>query len=335
MERMPLPADEPKEVIIKGEEETDPNYGCNPWKRKNLATHIKYGIVNLDKPSGPTSHEVATWVKKILKIEKSGHGGTLDPKVTGVLPIGLGKATRVISEISRAGKEYVSAVKFHKTIKLNQLRWVLNKFTNEIYQRPPLKSAVARRLRIRRIYYIDLLDFIEEDGMVLIRVGCESGTYIRKLCYDMGELLMTGAHMAELRRTRAGKFRENETLVTLQDLNDAYYVYEKEQDDKYLRRIVLPMETAISHMDQITIRDTAVDAICHGADLAANGVLKLHSTIEKGKQVAIVTQKGELVAFGKALQGSRKIAALSSGLVVKTNRVLMPRKTYPYFKSES
>jgi len=331
MERQPFPADEKKTMIIKAEEETDPNYGSKPEDRAPLINYINHGIINLDKPIGPTSHEVVSWVKKILNIPKAGHSGTLDPNVSGVLPIGLGKATKVMRVLLTAGKEYVSIIKFHDNIDLNKIKWAMHIFTTEIYQRPPLKSSVARVLRKRRIYYIDILDTNLDDKLILFKVGCESGTYIRKLCYDIGEVLLVGAHMAELRRTRVGKFDEK-NLITLQDLNDAIYIYREEANEKYLRKIIQPYELAVMHMKKIIIRDTAIDSICHGADLGANGVLSLDASIEKGDLVAIMSQKNELVALAQVFHGSRKIASLKSGLIAKTKRVFMERNTYPYFK---
>ncbi|MCP4762284.1 MAG: RNA-guided pseudouridylation complex pseudouridine synthase subunit Cbf5 [archaeon] len=330
MERLPLPADGKKELIIKAEEETDLNFGVIPKERTPLSNYMNYGIINLDKPSGPTSHEVVTWVKKLLEVNKTGHGGTLDPKVTGVLPTAIGEAAKVVQALLSAGKEYTCVVEFHREVKLAQIRSLFNLFTTEIWQRPPVISAVSRVLRKRRIYYLDLFEI--NNRTVLFKVGCQAGTYIRKLCHDFGEVLLCGAHMAELRRTRAGLFTEDDTLYTLQDINDAYYIYKEEGDESYIRQIIQPMEKAVEHIDKIFIRDTAVDSICHGADLAVNGVLSLNAGIEKGDLIAIMTQKGELICLAKALQSARKIASIKSGLVAKTKRVLMPRKTYPYFK---
>lgn len=177
---------------------------------------------------------------------------------------------------------------------------------------------------------MDLLEFT--DNYALFRVGCQAGTYIRKLCHDFGEILFCGANMVELRRTRSGLFQEDETLVTLQNIHDAVHFYKEEGEEKYLRKFILPMEKAVEHMDKIIIRDTAVDAICHGADLGINGVLSFHGGIEKSDKVAIMTQKGELVAFSLALQSARKMISLRSGLVAKTKQVFMTRKLYPYWK---
>ncbi len=206
----------------------------------------------------------------------------------------------------------------------------LNLFTGELFQRPPIKSSVARKLRKRTIYYIELLEI--RDQHVLFRVGCEAGTYIRKLCYDLGEALLTGAHMDELRRTRTGIFKEDETLCTLQDVKDAYTIFQEEKDERYLRKLILPMEKAVAHWKKIYIRDSAVDAIAHGADLAIAGVCIIEKDIVENTDVVLMTLKGELVAFGRALMSTAKIMKSNHGLCVKTTRVFMDRGIYPNWK---
>ena len=331
MEQQILPADKRKDWIIKAEEETDFKYGCVPEERIPLSNYMNYGIVNLDKPSGPTSHEVVTWVKKILHLDKTGHGGTLDPKVTGVLPVALGQATKITSALLTAGKEYICVIKFHNDVEPEKVKALLYSFTTDIWQRPPIKSAVARILRKRRIYYSDIIE--TQGRYTLFRVGCQAGTYIRKLCFDLGEVAFCGANMAELRRSRAGQFKED-SLVTLQDLHDAFHISTEEGDDSYLYKLIHPMEKAVEHMKQIIVRDSAVDALCHGANLAANGILKLHSDISKGDKVALMTQKGEFIAFGLTFKSAIKIAKLKSGFVSKVERVAMARKTYPHWKTK-
>ncbi|MCF2139168.1 MAG: RNA-guided pseudouridylation complex pseudouridine synthase subunit Cbf5 [Candidatus Lokiarchaeota archaeon] len=315
----------PHVYVIKAEEATDPQYGFEPDNRP-IEHHVNMGIVNLDKPQGPTSHEVASWVKKLFDLSKTGHGGTLDPQVTGVLPIALGRATKVIRALLTAGKEYICVMYLHEEVPKEKIEAVLNLYTTSLYQRPPLKSSVARRLRIRKIYYTHLLEV--KDKFVLFRVGCEAGTYIRKLCFDIGETLLCGAHMVELRRTRTGDFRED-TLCTLQDLHDALTIYREEKDERYLRALITPMEKAVKHWKKIFIRDSAVDAIAHGASLAIAGVLYLEKTIEKGDQVAIMTQKGELVAFAISLMTTHQILKSNHGICAKTQKVFMPRGWYP------
>ena len=209
------------DYLIKSKSKTNPDYGCNPYERP-IEEHISKGVINLDKPSGPSSHEVDSWVKRILHVNKTGHGGTLDPKVTGVLPIGIDSATRVSQLLLPAGKEYVCLMTMHKEMPEDQIYEIFDQFTGKIYQTPPVKSAVKRELRVRTIYYATIYEIKGKD--VLFRIGCEAGTYIRTFCHDIGEALGCGAHMAELRRTRAGPFNErNDDLVNLHDLTDAYH----------------------------------------------------------------------------------------------------------------
>jgi len=224
-------------------------------------------------------------------------------------------------------KEYVMVVQLHQPVSENKLREVFSKFVGEIYQRPPLRSSVKRTIRIRRIHYIDLIEY--NGKYALVRVRCQAGTYMRKLAHDIGLILGVGAHMRELRRTRTGPFKEDETLVKMQDLSEAIYMWREEGDERYLRRIILPVEVAVSHLPKIVIRDTAVDAIAHGASLAVPGITRLTNNIVKGSLVAILTLKGELVALGEALYGADQIASMNKGIVVKIKRVYIEPGIYP------
>mgnify|MGYP001298872654 FL=1 len=289
--------------------------------------HIRLGCINLDKPPGPTSHEVVAWVKRILEIESAGHSGTLDPKVTGILPTMLGDSTRVVETLLSAGKEYVCLMRPHATLPRKSVLEVCSEFSGVIYQRPPLKSSVKRALRTREIYYLEVLEI--EGPSVLFRVGCEAGTYIRKLCHDIGLALGSGAHMEELRRTKSGPFREDETLVTLHDLKDAKEVWRETGNEVPLRRAIQPVEAALRHMPALVVSDGAVDAICHGAPLAAPGLLSLESGIEVGEKVVIYTLKGEAVAVAQAAMKSEDMMKSATGIVAKTSRVVMAPGTYP------
>jgi H/ACA ribonucleoprotein complex subunit 4 len=320
-----LPSDIRQRMLVKASDTTDPNHGCKPEER-SIKDLLRLGVVNLDKPRGPTSHEVVSWVKRILELEKAGHGGTLDPAVSGVLPVALGDATKVIQALLPAGKEYVCVMRLHGDVGAARLQEVLREFTGEIYQRPPVRAAVRRKLRIRRVYYVELLE--RESRSVLLRVGCEAGTYMRKFCHDLGEAVACGAHMQELRRTRTGPFSE-ETAVRLQDLADAYAVWKESGEEKPLRNVLLPVEFAARHLPKVVVRDGAVDALCNGASLAAPGVLELSSGISAGELVAVFTQKGELVELAKALMSSDQILEASHGIVAKPERVVMRPGTYP------
>ncbi|MEM1578883.1 MAG: RNA-guided pseudouridylation complex pseudouridine synthase subunit Cbf5 [Archaeoglobaceae archaeon] len=305
--------------------ETNEDYGCPPAKR-SVEEHIKKGFVCIDKPMGPSSHEVVVWVRKILEVNKTGHAGTLDPRVTGVLPVFIETATKLVKFLQESGKEYVCLMRLHSELNEEKIRKVFQMFTGRIYQKPPLKSAVKKQLRIREIYSMKILEI---DGRnVLFKVSTESGTYIRKLCKDMGEILGVGAHMQELRRTRTGNFSEND-CHTLQELLDAYIFWKEEGEEKFIREIIKPMELAVTDIPKIVIKDTAVDAISHGANLSIKGVAFVEKNVRSGQIVAILTAKGELVALGRALVSAEQMLEMKKGLVVDVERVLMERGVYP------
>jgi H/ACA ribonucleoprotein complex subunit 4 len=321
-----LPSDKDRSEIAKRKAKSDPAFGCPP-KNRSLEMHLRLGAINLDKPSGPTSHEVVAWVKNILHVEKAGHSGTLDPKVTGILPVLLCDATRVMDTLLLAGKEYICLMHVHKTMPRARILEVCKEFEGPIYQKPPLKSSVVKQLRIRTIYYLDVLEIEEQHA--LMQVGCEAGTYMRKLCYDIGLALGTGANMEELRRSKAGPFRENNTLVTLHQLKDAYEIWRETGKEEELRRVIQPVESALTHLPRLVISDNAVDAICHGAPLAAPGLISLETDIDQGDDVAVFTLKGEAIALAKAQMKSAEMLASQRGIVAKTERVIMEPGTYP------
>ena len=327
MSRTVPPWETKRETLVKAKGATDPKHGYTPSERP-ATEYIRYGVINLDKPAGPTSHEVAAWTKKIMQLKRIGHGGTLDPKVTGVLPVTLEDSTKIVQALLHSGKEYVCVMKLHGDTQETRVKHILDQFQDEIYQRPPLRSSVKRQLRTRRIYYID---FFEINGRnVLFKVGCEGGTYIRKLCYDIGEILGVGAHMQELRRTRAGPFsEESSSRVTLHDVAYWFSEWKEQNDDEILHKIVQPMETALALTPKIVVRDSAVDALCHGASLTAPGILSAETGIQKNSMVAVLTLKGEAIALAKALIPTDEIINLKRGTVATLQRVVMPRGTYP------
>ena len=326
MPRLTPPWEVKRSRLVKAEEETDSRYGSKTTER-SIEDHVKFGIINLDKPAGPSSHEVTAWVKRLLALEHAGHGGTLDPKVTGILPVALAEATKTVQAVLVSGKEYVCVMRLHGATLEDKVRSVLDEFVGTIYQRPPVRSSVKRQIRTRKIYYLDFLEIIDRN--VLFQVGCEAGTYIRKLCYDIGEVLGVGAHMQELRRTRAGPFTEQESMVTLHDIAYLQSQWQETKDESTIRKFVQPMEKALELLPKIYVRDSAVDAICHGANLAAPGVLSLETDIKPSDVVAVLTQKGEGIALSKALMSTEDIMKIDHGLVAKTLRVLMSRGVYP------
>ncbi|MFC1742333.1 RNA-guided pseudouridylation complex pseudouridine synthase subunit Cbf5 [Nanoarchaeota archaeon] len=314
-----------RKILIKRASETSEKYGCDPSKRSTEEL-LDLGIINIDKPKGPTSHQVSAYVQKILGVKKGGHSGTLDPKVTGVLPTAVGKGTRVVQALLVAGKEYVCVMHLHKEVEEKKVRDVMTDFVGKITQLPPIKSAVKRQVRSRKVYYIDILDILGQDVMFV--VGCQAGTYIRKLCHDIGQSLKCGAHMAELRRSKAGPFKED-TLVTLHDLTDAFWHYKNEGNEKYIRHVIQPVENGVAHLGKAWVMDSTVDTLCHGADLCVPGIAKIHSEIEEGAPIAIMTLKEELVALGEAKMTSKEMMKQNKGIAVKTRKVFMEPATYP------
>jgi H/ACA ribonucleoprotein complex subunit 4 len=304
---------------------TNDEYGTY-YDKRSVEQLFNYGLIILDKPPGPTSHEVVAWCKRILKLSKIGHSGTLDPQVSGVLPLGLGEATKALGVLLLGPKEYYALGRLHAQPSQEKLDDVLKQFTGEIFQKPPQRSSVLRRTRTRKIYEMELLE--QKERLLLIRVLCEAGTYIRKLLYDIGEILGPGASMIELRRSRVDQFNES-NLVTMHELVDAFAVWEEKKDDSKLLKIIQPIEHALSEIKAVIIRDSAVDAMCHGAQLAIPGILAITPNLKKGDLVAIYTQKGEAVALAEALMSDLEIEDSVKGYAFETKRIIMQPNTYP------
>jgi len=322
-----------EQMVSVTEEATDPSHGCEPEKRP-IASYLNYGLIPLDKTRGPTSHEVVAWVRKLMGVERAGHSGTLDPGVSGVLPIGLGKATKALSLLLIFPKEYVAVMRIHSSVPRERVDRVIGEFTAEIFQKPPQRSSVKREVRSRTIYELEVLE--QNGNLFLIRCLCQSGTYIRKLIYDIGEVLSVGATMVELRRTRVGPITERPErdgdvggLVTLHDLNDAVYRLKNEGDESRIRALVRPVEACISGIKRVVIKDAAVDAICHGAMLAVPGVVSLSPGIRKGETVVLLSGKGELVAIAEAGMATEEVVTSKKGIAFPVKRVIMESGTYP------
>jgi len=316
----------PLDEIILVEEATDESHGTYPEKR-SIPQLLQYGIILLDKPPGPTSHEVVAWTKRILQAEKAGHSGTLDPPATGLLPIGLGEATKALSVLLLGAKEYIALARLHGDEDEKKVQSVLEEFQAEIYQRPPQRSSVRRQTRTRHIYQLKLLE--RKGRLLLLDILCEAGTYVRKLIYDVGEVLACGASMVELRRVKVSHFSEQDGFVRLHDLLAAAQEWRRRGSESTLRSLIRPVEAVTSHLKQITIRDSAVDAVCHGAQLAVPGILRLSPKIQKGDMVAIYSAKKELVALAESVMSTEEIVESDRGIVALTKRVIMKAGTYP------
>lgn len=301
-EKLPFETQELPNVLVKIHNAVG-KFGQRPEER-DIDTKIQWGFINIDKPSGPTSHNVSAYIKQIFTIHKAGHSGTLDPMVTGCLPIALGQTTRLNELLLTAGKEYICVMHLHDEQSKEKIQAALKKFTGTIQQQVPRKAAVKRQVRPRTIYYNHLLDIKDKD--VLFKVGCQAGTYIRVLCHDIGQELGCGAHMKELRRTKAGPFQE-ETLITINDVHDAYFGYKealkanneelKQKTQALLHKYILPPEYALQHIKKIWITDENIQPAMNGRGILSRNIIKLHDDIEAGQKVALMTAKDEVLGI--------------------------------------
>ncbi len=294
-------------------------------EERTLAERLRFGVVNVDKPQGPSSHQVTAWVRGILGIQKAGHGGTLDPRVTGVLPVATSDAVRALDALHQGSKQYVGVMRLHGEVPKRKLEATLARFVGEILQTPPVRSAVKRESRTRTIYELEMLERRSRD--ILLRVRCQAGTYIRTLCVDIGDALGVGAHLQDLRRTHVGSFTEDDA-VPLHALRDAYVAWREDEDAEPLTQVLLPGERLLDHLPKVLVKDTAVDSLCHGADLAVPGVLGSQE-FQKGDWLALMTSKGEGIALAAAAQSSDEVLRADSGLAAQVFRVLMEPGTYP------
>ncbi len=315
-----------EEMVAISEEPTDPAHGWRPAERP-VAELLKYGLIPLDKTTGPTSHEEVSWVRRLTGADKAGHSGTLDPGVSGMLPIGLGRATKALGLLLLFPKEYVGVMRIHSSVPREQVDRVIAEFTDEIYQRPPQRSSVKRETRTRRIYELEVLE--QKGNLFLLRCVCQAGTYIRKLFYDMGEVLAVGATMVELRRTKVGPLDEAKGIVTLHELDIALQKWKDSGDESELRRVVWPIESCLDGIKKVVVKDSAVDAVCHGAMLAIPGVISLSKGIAKGETVVLLTAKGELIGIAEASMTTEEVQAQPKGIAFPVRRVIMDQGSYP------
>ena len=314
------------ENLVKiNEDITNSEYGVY-YDKRSIESLLEYGLILIDKPPGPTSHEVVAWTKRILALPKIGHSGTLDPQVSGVLPLGLGEGTKALGVLLLGPKEYHALGRLHSLPPKEKLEQTLDLFRGEIFQKPPQRSAVLRQTRTRTIYELELLE--QKERLILLRVLCEAGTYIRKLYYDMGEILGPGGSMIELRRSRVHQFSED-NLVTMHQLADAFATWKETGNSNKLTEMILPIEHALSEIKSVVIRDSAIDSLCHGAQLAIPGILEISPGLNQGDLVGVYSQKGEVVALAESLLSETEIKDSTKGYAFKTKRIIMKPNTYP------
>ncbi|OLS13694.1 MAG: H/ACA RNA-protein complex component Cbf5p [Promethearchaeota archaeon CR_4] len=324
--------DDTKDLIVKTYAETNPNFGCTPDHRP-LEQRFDAGLIILDKPAGPTSHEVARRVKTLFQgtsVIKVGHGGTLDPNATGVPPLALNQATLLQDIILSGRKEYIGTIHLHALVPASIVKQTLKKFQGQIHQRPPSRSAVKRVLRVREIDFITVLEIEEKD--VRFKVGCEAGTYIRTLAVAMGEALGCGAHLTALRRTRSGCFSEEQGIATIESLGESLLKWRDNGDPSSLTAIIQPIESIFTQFKKVIVKDEAIYYICGGNPVQAGDIAKLERTIRRGDQVGIFSLKGEIIARGTCLGDAARMIKAIGGDLVKTGKVYMYSDIYPKFQ---
>ncbi|MEY7849742.1 RNA-guided pseudouridylation complex pseudouridine synthase subunit Cbf5 [Natrarchaeobius sp. A-rgal3] len=287
---------------------------------------LTFGVVNLDKPPGPSSHQVSGWIRDAVDdrlstleetatIDRAAHAGTLDPKVTGCLPVMLGDATRLAQVFLEGKKEYVAVLECHGRVP-SDAESIVAEFEGPIYQKPPRKSAVSRRLRVRTIHDLEIVE--RERRRLLLRIRCESGTYVRKLCHDLGLGLGTGAHMGDLRRTMTAPFDDTD-LHTATEFIDALAFWLEDDDPTQLYDVVDPAERILEDLPRITIAESAAREVANGAPVYAPGVLEVGADARVADLVACYTPNGAAVCLGEFV-GDRDA---NSGVIVDLERVLV------------
>lgn len=285
------------------------------------------GLVLIDKPVGPTSGTVSLWVRAVLDA-KTAHCGTLDPNVSGVLPVLVGKGIKLQEFLQQHDKEYICLMSLEKAVPEATIRGALSEFEGKIFQRPPEMASVAKNVRIRSIYHIELLEI--EGRHVLFSVLCEHGTYIRKLVEDLGHVLGQKPEMKELRRVRVNGFVESE-CHTLTQLKDAAELYNA-GDGEPLSKILLPLEEAVRSLPKVYVKEPAVGALCSGADLMAPGFASAEGHIDVKSTVALMTEKKELIGIGIALMAKPEMEKAKRGPIVDLKKVVMEKGIYPWKK---
>ncbi|MBU4069516.1 MAG: RNA-guided pseudouridylation complex pseudouridine synthase subunit Cbf5 [Nanoarchaeota archaeon] len=272
-------------------------------QNKTIKELLEFGIINIDKSSGPTSFSVSEFVQKELGLRKTSHFGTLDPKVTGVLPVALNRACKLTGYFLGEDKEYIGIMRIHENIALNELKKAIKeKFTGKIMQMPPVRSNVKRQNRQREIKKFKILEKDEQN--ILFQVECEGGTYIRKLISDLGDYLKIGAHMLELRRIRAGIFEEEE-IVNLYDFKKAVEEYKK-GNEILLKKIIIPGDIIFELHSPVEIQKHNLRQIFTGKPIHQDD-LKSKSSKKQGEIISVfcenkfigmykVINKGDLFA---------------------------------------
>ena len=310
-------------IILEKNAKTSPDHGTIPSER-TIDQLLESCFILLDKSPGPSSHQVSAWARDMMGLEKLGHGGTLDPFASGLLPLLSGKAMRLTGKILTHDKSYLALFKFGKELERSQIEDKMAMLTGKVYNVPPEISAVRVQVRTRKISKFDILDF---DGTSLLtHIECEAGTYVRTMARDLGLLLDTPVELKELRRPKSGEFSLSQS-ITMQQLADAYWLWKEKGEEDAMLRILHPIEDMLSDLPRVVVKDGAAAALSHGAPLLRPGVVSIDEDLNVGSEVLLVTMKGEAVAIAKMSQNSKVIPDMNQGEVDKPNCVLMKEDT--------
>ncbi len=298
------------------------NYGKSVGER-TLEEKMRKGVFVLDKPCGPSSHEAAAFVRKILGLKKAGHSGTLDANVSGILPVFLEEATKAVRYFLGERKKYVCIMRLNERKSAKEIEEAFSHFKGKIYQKPPLASAVVKKLRVREVFGLKTLEVDGKD--VLFECDVEGGFYVRKLCSDVGEVLGCGGEMFELRRAYAAGFTEAQSH-SIQDLSDAFWLWKEKGKEKELDSLILNLEDVL-HLKKVMVDDGAIKPITTGANLAIPGIVAMDDFISKDESVQVLSGKGEILCFARALFSSKEIVEKENkghgGLAFDIERVIL------------
>lgn len=283
------------------------------------------GVINIFKPKNMTSHDVVAFLRRKLKIKRIGHTGTLDPMATGVLPICIGKATRISEYLLNLDKEYIGELTLglqtdtqdslgkvietsNKKVSENEIINSMSKFRGNIEQIPPMYSAlkhkgkklyelaregvtIERQSRNITIYSMDILN-IDDNKKILFKTKCSRGTYVRTLCHDIGIDLGTFGYMSYLMRTGTGSF----------DIENSYGLdYIQSLSMEEINDIIIPMDRALPHIEELIIKDEYYSKLINGAKILFNKDL-LHKDIEyTDNKVWRIYCKNKFIGIGRII----------------------------------
>ncbi len=313
--------------VLEKSPKTNPSFGCKPQDR-TLDELLECGVILVDKPPGPSSHQLAAWSRTLLGIKRIGHGGTLDPFATGLLTLLCGRSTKITSEVLRKKKSYVSVIRFRESISSEELSPIVRELSGEIYNVPPKESAVKIQVRTRTVSDSSILDSDESGRIHLVSIDCQAGTYVRTMIRDLGLIAGNKCELLELHRSRSGNLRDS-MACNMHQLADAVFLWREHDDPRGLSKLLTPVETVLGDLPRIVIKDGAVAAMSHGAPLARPGVVSASRGVSRGDSVLVSSLKGEAVAIAEISVDSDKIPGMKSGQIATARTVIMQPGSYP------